>query len=79
MAGLALGLPLVTNTGKFTEPVWTEEQLVAWMDPAHAHGAADALASWSTPSDERTALMERAAKGYRKLFGWDHVVERLRQ
>lgn len=35
MAGLALGVPVVTNAGPMTEPVWAERQAVSMVDDAH--------------------------------------------
>ena len=79
MAGLALGLPLVTTRGALTEPIWETERLVAFADAGSGVGAADALAYWSTPSIERSALMLRAHDGYRRFFGWERVIETLRR
>jgi glycosyltransferase involved in cell wall biosynthesis len=78
MAGLALGQPIVTTTGTATEPVWTEQGLVA-------AGAADDLAGFTAHVDQllvdlsrRHALGERARTGYEQNFSLRRTIETLR-
>jgi glycosyltransferase involved in cell wall biosynthesis len=76
MAGLALGVPLVTNVGEQTEPMWLESDAVL------VAASRDALA----PSIERVLeeaslgarLRERGAALYRERFSIDRLVDTLR-
>ncbi|MEO7649705.1 MAG: glycosyltransferase [Bryobacteraceae bacterium] len=77
MASLALGLPVITNRGPATEPVWEESEAVALAHTAEEFGAractllADATA--------RAALARRGASLYQDRFAIEHTIRALRQ
>ncbi|ATB45471.1 glycosyltransferase family 4 protein [Corallococcus macrosporus] len=77
MAGLALGLPVVTHTGHLTEPLWRELGAVALAEgtaPAALVECAEALLS---PSDARRELGQRASRIYREHFALERTVDAL--
>lgn len=77
MAGLALGLPVVTNTGHLTEPLWREHGAVALAEgtaPAALVARAEDLLSHA---DTRLALGQHAARSYREHFALERTVEAL--
>ena len=77
MAGLACGLPVVTNLGPLSEPVWAGAVAAApTPDPAAvARRAAGLLAD----PPGRAALAARAAALYRDSFALAHTVAALRE
>ena len=78
MAGLALGQPIVSNSGPLTEPVWSDRQLVVLTERGNAAAATAAAKKWSVDSLERTALMKRAQEGYARLFSVERTVNAMR-
>ncbi|MCY1016818.1 glycosyltransferase family 4 protein [Pyxidicoccus sp. MSG2] len=77
MAGLALGRPLVTNTGHLTEPMWRglgAVELVEGTAPEPLVAATERLLS---DVAARTALGERAARVYRERFALERTLEAL--
>jgi len=78
MAGIALGRPVVTNTGPATEPVWSDERLVALANASDTRSMVRAILALVTDSGERTALGRRAADGYAKHFGIERTLQILR-
>jgi hypothetical protein len=79
MAGLALGVPLVTTGGPATEPIWTEDGLVA-LAPAGDTPAllATAEALLAAPAARRE-LGLRGAEGYSRHFSLENTVRVLRE
>ena len=78
MAGLALGLPIVTTRGPATEPVW-EDGLVALApaeDPAALVAATEALLA--DPS-RRRRLGDDALAGYERHFSIERTIRTLRK
>jgi hypothetical protein len=78
MAGLALGVPTVTNAGELTEPLWDESRAVALArapDASSIIGCADALAG---DAARRAELSRGAAQLYRDRFSVDRTVGILR-
>jgi glycosyltransferase involved in cell wall biosynthesis len=76
MAGLALGVPIVTNVGEQTEPVWLQSDAVLL-----ARSEGELTAAVERVFDEPTLsarLRERGAALYRERFSIDRVVETLR-
>lgn len=80
MAGLALGVPTVTNVGFLSESVWGTES--AGVSVANSPNPADMLEAaeslLSLPPDERAALGRAAAAWYRSRFAIEHTIARLR-
>jgi glycosyltransferase involved in cell wall biosynthesis len=80
MAGLALGVPTVTNAGFLSEPVWGAESdgvaVAASAEPADLVAAAEAVLALSPA--ERSARGRAAAAWYRARFAPEHTLARLR-
>ncbi|WIG95075.1 glycosyltransferase family 4 protein [Myxococcus sp. SDU36] len=77
MAGLALGRPVVTNTGHLTEPLWREQGAVALAEgtaPAALVERAEAVLSLA---DAGWELGQHAARIYREHFALERTVEAL--
>jgi hypothetical protein len=77
MAGLALGRPLVTNTGHLTEPMWRGLGAVALVEGTAPQPLVQATERLLSDVAERTALGERAARVYRERFALERTVEAL--
>ncbi len=80
MAGLALGVPTVTNTGFLSEPIWGTESVGVTLarspEPSDLVPAAEAILA--LPEAERIALGRAAAAWYASTFAADRLIERLR-
>jgi glycosyltransferase involved in cell wall biosynthesis len=79
MAGLALGVPLLTTHGNLTESVWAEEELVALTpagDTAALIAAAERLLADAAARD---GLAARGAAGYARRFSIENTVRVLRE
>jgi glycosyltransferase involved in cell wall biosynthesis len=79
MAGLANGVPVVSNLGESSDPVWAGlgwESLAPAPDPARLAAAAEAVLAW-TP-DGRAELGRAGVALYRARFSLEHTVARLR-
>ena len=77
MAGLANGVPVVTNLGELSEPLWPGGAVAAAAAPdpvALARLAARLLAGPAVRAD----LGRRAAALYRDAFSLERTVARLR-
>jgi glycosyltransferase involved in cell wall biosynthesis len=79
MAGLALGVPLLTTAGFATEPIWAEEELVA-LAPAGDAGALVHTAERLLGDPRgRRQLGLRGSAGYACHFSIEHTVRILRE
>ena len=79
MAGLSLGLPVITNAGESTEPIWFQtDSVVLARDPSPAAivSAAEDLLS-SPPRWEEVG--RRAAELYRKEFSLTRSLDHIRE
>jgi len=76
MAGIALGLPLVTTEGHLTEPLWRNSGAVAF---AAAPALADAVQDLLADAPRRAQLGRRASALYRERFAVEHTIRLLRQ
>ena len=77
MAGLANGVPVVTNLGPLSEPLWTGGAVAGppMPDPAAlARCAAELLGDPAAPAE----LGRRGAALYRETFAIEHTIARLR-
>jgi len=78
MAGLALGLPIVTTRGFLTDPVWDTCGAVvlapASSPPAFVHAVEAVLRD----ADERRRLRTQAAKLYAERLALERTIEILR-
>ncbi|NTX61221.1 glycosyltransferase [Myxococcus sp. CA051A] len=77
MAGLALGCPLVTQTGHLTEPFWRESRAVALAEDTTAGALLECAEYFLAHAEERAALGARAARLYRERFTLERTVEAL--
>jgi glycosyltransferase involved in cell wall biosynthesis len=76
MAGLALGIPLVTNEGPLSEPIWRERGAVELVAPDNDFArAVDAVLSNPSHAQE---LGERGRRLYAECFALDRTVNTLR-
>lgn len=77
MAGLALGVPLVTNTGHLTEPVWRGLGALALAEGTHPAPLIALTERLLSHPQERDALGARAAEVYRERFSLERTVDAL--
>jgi len=81
MSGIALGVPVITNLGALSEPIWTAEENGMTLSPdATAAGMIEALmrALLLTPG-ERSARGEMGRRWYAERFALERVVAVLRE
>jgi glycosyltransferase involved in cell wall biosynthesis len=78
MAGLALGVPVVTTRGPQTEPVWEEQRLVAMAPAGDAAALAAAAERLAANSNERRQLADRGRAGYLSYFSLENTLRVLR-
>ena len=79
MAGLANSVPLVSNLGELSEPLWANSQgirLAPSPDPAALSEAAEAVLAMS--GADRAEMGRQAASLYRERFSLEHTIARLR-
>ncbi|RKG60655.1 glycosyltransferase family 1 protein [Corallococcus sp. AB011P] len=77
MGGLGLGLPIITNTGLLSEPLWRELLPVALADEASPAALLALAEHLLEHEEERRTLGERAARVYREHFALEHTVAHL--
>jgi glycosyltransferase involved in cell wall biosynthesis len=77
MASLALGRPLITNTGHLTEPLWRGLGAVALVEGTDPSALAEATERLLAHPEERSALGARAAEVYRERFSLERTLEAL--
>jgi glycosyltransferase involved in cell wall biosynthesis len=80
MAGLANGVPVVTNLGHLSEALWATAagvEVIPSPDPAAL--AATAAAILALPPEGRLALAARGAELYRTEFALERTIARLRE
>ncbi|WP_164008126.1 glycosyltransferase [Pyxidicoccus trucidator] len=77
MGGLGLGLPIITNTGHLTEPLWRELGPVELVEGTAPGPWLDAAERLLAHAGERAALHERATRVYRERFALERTVEAL--
>lgn len=78
MAGLALGLPIVTTEGALSEPLWRESQAVALVSVGAPELATEAVNSLLADPERRIGLGARAARLYREQFSLARTIATLR-
>ena len=78
MAGLALGVPIVTNSGPLTESLWGDEQLVALVPVNTPQALAERVDGILQDVSARQALGQRGKEGYARLFSMERTIEKLR-
>ncbi len=78
MGVMGLGLPVVTNAGPATEPVWASECVALAAGPDAAALATEAEQLLPAPAG-RADLARRAADVYRDTFALEHTIAKLRE
>lgn len=78
MAGLALGVPIVTTTGRLTEPFWQTDRLVALAPTNSPEAIALEVEGILEDASARQALGRRGREAYRQLFSVERTIERLK-
>lgn len=78
MGVLALGVPMVTNAGAATEPLWTTGCVAIADDATPAGLAAKARELLLAPQRERAELGHRGLLLYRDTFAIEHTITKLR-
>jgi glycosyltransferase involved in cell wall biosynthesis len=76
MAGLALGVPVVTNAGPMTEPVWAEHRAVSIVD--RADGWVPAVLQLLGDAGVRARQAEQARALYADRFDLSRTIDALR-
>jgi glycosyltransferase involved in cell wall biosynthesis len=75
MAGLALGLPIVTTNGELTEPLWRRTQAVLLAQAADVPGLVRLTEKVLDDGGRRAALGAEGARLYRQWFDVARVTE----
>jgi glycosyltransferase involved in cell wall biosynthesis len=78
MAGLALGLPIVTTLGPLSEPLWQESGAVVLAPVESAEAITAATESLLADDQRRAQLAQRARAFYHERFGTDRLIQTLR-
>jgi glycosyltransferase involved in cell wall biosynthesis len=78
MAGLSVGVPVVTTVGELTEPVWVQSRAAVLIPVGDASAFAGAVASLLEETAAREAQAGRGAQVYGELFSLEHTIARLR-
>lgn len=79
MAGLALGLPIVTTEGFLSEPIWRETKAVELAPATSPDDLAAAAETLLADPRRREELGARAKNVYATTFAVDHTIARLRR
>jgi glycosyltransferase involved in cell wall biosynthesis len=79
MNPLALGVPLVTNTGPWAEPLWGESGAVALAPAPTAEALIETAERVLSEPGYGAALGARGREFHRSHFSFEHVVSVLRQ
>jgi len=78
MAGLALGLPIVTNAGPLTDPVWVNTDSIVLVPSPSPARLLDAMEGLLVAPQQLAALRERAGNFYQRNFALSRTIEVLR-
>jgi hypothetical protein len=79
MAGLRLGIPVVTNRGRLTEPLWDETHAVKLTDIQDAPVFGQQLRRLLQRPEERRDLAQTGRDLYDRVFALRHTIAALRQ
>ena len=74
MAGMKLGVPVVTTRGRLTEPLWDAARAVRLSGVGDSHALAAHVADLLRAPGERERLIRAARHLYDHHFGVDHLV-----
>ncbi|HWZ46203.1 MAG TPA: glycosyltransferase family 4 protein [Candidatus Saccharimonadales bacterium] len=78
MAALALGVPIVTNQGALSEPLWRESGAVALAQDHSPDAFVLAVDELLCSPDKRAELLHRSVSLYSSRFAIEHVLKELR-
>jgi glycosyltransferase involved in cell wall biosynthesis len=78
MVGLAHGVPIVTTSGRLTEPLWAENGAVALAAVGDEAAMVSAAQRLLESADLRNLMSEAARSLYLERFHVDHIIGRLR-
>jgi glycosyltransferase involved in cell wall biosynthesis len=78
MAGLALGIPVVTTRGPATEPLWEELGLALMAPPDDTPALVAAVEQLARDADARHRLGDRGRAGYLGHFCIERTIQALR-
>jgi glycosyltransferase involved in cell wall biosynthesis len=78
MAGLSVGVPVVTTSGALTEPIWNESRAAVIVPVGDAAGFATAVATLLEDSNARSAQGIHGAQVYGERFSLDRTIAVLR-
>jgi glycosyltransferase involved in cell wall biosynthesis len=78
MAGLALGVPVVTTRGFLTEPLWSQEPIAALVPGTDGAALIAAVESFLADHQARRRLGEQCQAGYQRYFTLARTVSALR-
>lgn len=79
MAGLSHSLPIVTTTGRLTEPLWAESGAVTMAQADDADSMSQAIQRLLANAGERDRLSKSARLLYDKRFHVKHTIAALRE
>ena len=79
MAALSHGRPIVTTTGRLTEPIWQESQAVVLVPDGDVRAIANETQRLLSDEIERERLSGAARRLYQEKFDVKHVIAALRE
>lgn len=79
MVGLAHGLPIVTTTGRLTEPLWAESGAVNLAQAGDTDSLSKSIARLIDDASERKRLSKAARLLYDNRFHIEHTIAALRE
>ena len=75
---ISRGVPVVSNLGHLTEPVWTDSNAIALSSTGEATQLAALCKQLLQDNDQRCEFAKKARHIYRTRFDWPHIVATLR-
>jgi glycosyltransferase involved in cell wall biosynthesis len=78
MAGLALGVPVVTTTGRLTEPLWQQTRCVSLVPAGDSHALADQAFKLLSDEGARREMAALGRRVYTETFDVRHTIAALR-
>jgi glycosyltransferase involved in cell wall biosynthesis len=79
MVGLSHGLPIVTTSGRLTEPLWAESEAVALVPVEDVRALVDATHGLLTDATMRKRMSAAARALYQERFDVQRTINTLRE
>jgi glycosyltransferase involved in cell wall biosynthesis len=79
MTGLALGIPIVTNKGHLTEPLWPESEAVSLAERNEVGLFVEKVSALVNDENRRRTLGKRGRALYDSKFDLSLTLEQLRK